>query len=383
MKIVIAPDSFKESLSAKLVCDCVEKGFKQVLPKADYIHLPLADGGEGTVDVILQNLAGSRQREQVAGPLGHPLDASWALIDDGNTAVIELAAASGLDLVPHKQRNPELTSSYGTGQLIKAALDLGVQKIIIGLGGSATNDGGSGIVQALGGQLLDEAGNELKPGGAELSRISSINLTNLHSRCHEVEVVLACDVTNPLTGHNGASFIFGPQKGASKKQVERLDLALQRFSKVAQQQTGKDYSQTTGFGAAGGAPLGLSLLFDIRIESGIEMVLDLLHVDTVLAQADLLITGEGRMDNQTLNGKTPIGIARRANAKKIPVIAIAGSLGENIDTLYGSMNAVFGSVRAAQDIKQVLEEAEANVIRASRNIAANLVLGHQLGSRLP
>ncbi len=378
MKIVIAPDSFKESLSAMAVATCIENGFSQVFKDAEFIKLPLADGGEGTVEVLLQALDGEKRYSQVTGPLGQSINAMWALLEGGKTALIEIAAASGLDLLVSEQREPLKATTFGTGEIIKQALDLGVEKILLGLGGSATNDGGAGILQALGGQLLDTQGNELPLGGAALADLASIDLSNLDQRCANVEFIVACDVDNPLCGESGASTVFGPQKGADAQQVKQLDSALQNFAEIGQQSTGINQKYTAGFGAAGGAPLGLSLAFTIQIKAGIEVILDVLNADLALKNADLLITGEGQMDNQTLQGKAPYGIAKRANQKNIPVIAIAGSLGTKVEALYDNINSIFGTVRSPQKLPQVLTEAEANLTRTARNIAATLLIGNRL-----
>ena len=283
MKIVIAPDSFKESLTAVSVAACIEKGFREIFPDAVYVTLPLADGGEGTVDVLLQGLAGQKRTHQVEGPLGGLVSADWAMLEPSvhsskRTALIEIAAASGLDLLTPEQRDPLVASSFGTGQLILEAIEQGAQTIILGLGGSATNDGGAGIVQALGGRLLDRNGQELGRGGAALAELASIDLTRLDSRCADVELIVACDVDNPLCGDNGASHIFGPQKGATPEQVLLLDKALANFAQIAEKQGcvggGEPVHSRIGYGAAGGTPMGLGLLFNMQIKPGIEMVLD-------------------------------------------------------------------------------------------------------------
>ncbi|WP_122081264.1 glycerate kinase [Vibrio coralliirubri] len=390
MKIVIAPDSFKESLSAVSVAACIEKGFCEIFPDAEYVTLPLADGGEGTVDVLLQGLVGQKRTYQVEGPLGALVNAEWAMLEpsDSNpnkTALIEIAAASGLDLLKPEQRDPLVASSFGTGQLILEAIEQGAQTIILGLGGSATNDGGAGIVQALGGTLLDNAGQELNRGGAALADLASIDLTGLDSRCADIELIVACDVDNPLCGDNGASHIFGPQKGATPEQVLMLDKALANFTQVAEIQglVGGDdpVHKRTGYGAAGGAPMGLGLLFNMQIKPGIEMVLDVLQADEVLKGADLVITGEGQMDNQTLQGKTPYGIAKRASLQGIPTIGVAGSLGSEVEALYGEMSSLFGTVRSPQTLEKVLQEADVNLTRTARNIAATLRLGHKISQK--
>ncbi|MEZ8066847.1 glycerate kinase [Vibrio sp. FF145] len=384
MKIVIAPDSFKESLDAHQVASCIEHGFADVFPHAEFVKMPLADGGEGTVDVLLEALNGKKKRLQTTDPIGRECTAYWASLEqavDGKkvkTALVEFAQASGLDRLTVEERSPLTASSYGTGLLIKDALDKGVEQIIIGLGGSATNDAGAGILQALGGKLFDKQGNELSGGGAELSQLASINLDGLHPRCKEVTFVVACDVNNPLCGESGASAVFGPQKGASQAQVEQLDTAIGHFADTAQAHTGTNHRDTAGFGAAGGTPLGLSLAFNIQIKAGIEMVLDALDADKVLEGASLVVTGEGQMDNQTLQGKTPFGIAQRAQQLNIPTIGIAGSLGQDVEKLYGSMSSLFGTVRSPQSLDQVLSEANQNLTRTARNIAATLKLGSQI-----
>ncbi|WP_261886045.1 glycerate kinase [Vibrio pomeroyi] len=384
MKIVIAPDSFKESLDAHQVASCIERGFADVFPYAEFVKLPLADGGEGTVDVLLTALNGKKQLLQTTDALGRECTAYWASLEqtvDGanvKTALVEFAQASGLDRLTVEERAPLIASSFGTGLLIKDALDQGVAQVIIGLGGSATNDAGAGILQALGGKLLDKQGNELSGGGAELSQLASIDLDGLHPRCKEVTFVVACDVNNPLCGESGASAVFGPQKGASQIHVQQLDAAIGHFADIAQAQTGVNHRDSTGFGAAGGTPLGLSLAFNIHIKAGIEMVLDALDADKVLEGASLVVTGEGQMDNQTLQGKTPFGIAQRAQKLNIPTIGIAGSLGEDVEKLYGSMSSLFGTVRSPQSLDQVLSEANQNLTRSARNIAATLKLGGQI-----
>ena len=384
MKIVIAPDSFKESLDAHQVASCIERGFADVFPYAEFVKLPLADGGEGTVDVLLTALNGKKQLLQTTDALGRECTAYWASLEqtvDGanvKTALVEFAQASGLDRLTVEERAPLTASSFGTGLLIKDALDQGVEQIIIGLGGSATNDAGAGILQALGGKLLDKQGNELSGGGAELSRLASMDLDGLHPRCKEVTFVVACDVSNPLCGESGASAVFGPQKGASQIQVQQLDAAIGHFADIAQAHTGINHRDSTGFGAAGGTSLGLSLAFNIQIKAGIEMVLDTLDADKALEGASLVVTGEGQMDNQTLQGKTPFGIAQRAQKLHIPTIGIAGSLGKDVEKLYGSMSSLFGTVRSPQSLDQVLSEASQNLTRSARNIAATLKLGGQI-----
>ena len=386
MKIVIAPDSFKESLDALSVATCIETGFRTIFPDAQYIKLPLADGGEGTVDVLLQGLSGEKKFTKVEGPLGEPVNAMWAMLtptasSPKKTALIEIAAASGLDLLSPDARDVKLASTFGTGQLILQAIDKGAEKIILGLGGSATNDGGAGILQALGGKLKTSGIEQIEKGGLALQALKHIDLSSLDPRCQQIEFIVACDVANPLCGLDGASHIFGPQKGASIDDVIQLDNALLNFALVANNAGYPNHLQSSGFGAAGGASMGLSLAFDLQMKPGIEMVLDTLNVDQLLHDADLVITGEGQMDNQTLQGKTPYGIAKRASLQGIPTIGIAGSLGTDVDDLYPQMSSLFGTVRSPQELTQVLNEAEMNLTRTARNIAATLSLGKQILSK--
>ncbi|VUS47175.1 glycerate kinase [Klebsiella grimontii] len=375
MKVVIAPDSFKESLSALEVCMHIKAGFKTHFPDAHYHLLPLADGGEGTVEVLLQALNGQKIVSQVEGPLGEPVLAEWALLEEGKTALIEIAAASGLDKLPPHRRNPLLASTFGTGQLIKEALDRGVNKLLLGLGGSATNDAGAGIIEALGGVFYNLKGEKISRGGQALVEVAHIDLSQLDERCAQLQCLIACDVTNPLTGLNGASHIFGPQKGATLDDAARLDAALAHFADLAHRLTGENHSNSPGYGAAGGTPLGLSLIFKTQIKPGIEMVLEVLEADKVLQGADLVITGEGQMDNQTLQGKTPFGIARKAVSLGIPVIGIAGSLGAESEALMHCFKGIFSAVRAPQSLEQVLAEAGMNLQRTASNVAAMLKLG--------
>ncbi|RKF14551.1 glycerate kinase [Alginatibacterium sediminis] len=378
MKIVIAPDSFKESLSAMQVAQCIENGFKSVFNEAEFVKLPLADGGEGTVDVLLQSVEGQRLVKSVVGPYGAKFLAHWGLLNQGKTAVVEIAAASGLELTNPARRNPGLSTSYGTGELIRHALDSGVDKIILGLGGSATNDGGAGILQALGARLLDSSGTVLPRGGAALELLDSLDLSQIHPRCRDVEFLIACDVKNPLCGPHGASAIFGPQKGATPAQIIELDSALRRFAQVVEQISGHDHCDTPGYGAAGGAPLGLSLVFDVQLLPGIDLILSALNAEDIFSEAQLVITGEGQMDNQTLQGKTPYGVAKLCKQLEIPCIGIAGSLGSEREELSDYFNATFASVRAPGSLRHALQEASENLTQTAANVARTLACGQQL-----
>jgi len=327
MKIVIAPDSFKESLSAPEVAQAIARGWLAVYPDAEIVLCPMADGGEGTVDAVLAATGGERREQVVQGPLATPVTAHWGWLGDG-TAVIEMAAASGLHHVPSGQRDPQVTSSYGTGELIIAALDAGATRIILGLGGSATNDGGSGLLRSLGVRFLDAGGNELRPGGAALAALQRVDLSALDKRLHNVQVEVAADVDNPLCGPKGASAVFGPQKGASAQQVEELDAALARLAEVVGEALGEDFSTFPGVGAAGGLGFAAKAFLGARFRPGIELVAELSGLADAVRGADLVITGEGRLDAQSLHGKTPVGVARVAREQGVPVIALAGSLGE-------------------------------------------------------
>jgi glycerate kinase len=376
MKIVIAPDSYKESLSAQQVADTIKAGFLVHFPDANYVTLPIADGGEGTLDSLIEAKRGEIRTLLVEGPLGQSIKARWGLFHDQQhtTGVIELAEASGIALNSAAERNIEKASTYGTGQLIKAALDHGVDRIILCLGGSATNDGGAGIAQALGVQLIDKHGAELQRGGAALVHLVTIDSRQLHPRASKIGWLVACDVSNPLCGVNGASAVFGPQKGATSEQVKLLDSALNHFSHKIEQTTGKNQSNTPGFGAAGGTPLGLALFAELQLKPGIDIVLDAVQLEHHIQDADLVITGEGQMDFQTLFGKAPFGVAKMARGHHVPAIGIAGSLGNDLTGLDDYFNAVFATVRAPQSLEQVLKEAQQNLKQTATNIAATLKL---------
>lgn len=357
MKIVIAPDSFKESLSAPEVASAIARGWAAVYPQAELCLRPMADGGEGTVDAVLAATAGERRELEVRGPLGTPVVAHWGWLE-GNTAVIEVAAASGLHRLPREQRDATITSSYGTGELIRAALDAGAQRIILGLGGSASNDGGAGLLQALGVRFLDASGRELAPGGAALSALDQLDLSALDGRLLRVQVEVAADVDNPLCGPHGASAVFGPQKGASAQQVEALDAALGRLAHIVAGTLGEDFRAFPGAGAAGGLGFAAKALLKAHFRPGIELVAELSGLAEALLGADLAITGEGCLDAQSLRGKTPVGVARLAHAAGVPVIALAGSLAEDYQRLYAEgIGAAFSLVPGPLSLEQACARA--------------------------
>lgn len=376
MKIIIAPDSFKESLTAMQVAEAIEQGFSEIFPQAEYIKLPMADGGEGTVESMVAATGGERVNVEVTGPLGAPVKAFYGWMGDGETAVIEMAAASGLHLVAPEQRNPLITTSYGTGELILAALNHGARKIILGIGGSATNDGGAGMMQALGVQLSDQQGKALTVGGAALVQLVDIDLSQLDDRLAQTDILVACDVDNPLCGAKGASAVFGPQKGATPERVQQLDAALQHYGEKIEQVTGKSVINVAGAGAAGGMGAALFGLLNARLQPGIEIVTEALKLAAAVQEADLVITGEGRIDSQTIYGKTPVGVARVAKRFDIPVIAIAGSMAPDYEVVHQhGLDAVFSVLNHIQTLPEALEEASDNIRITARNVAAVWKMG--------
>ncbi|MBP4132605.1 glycerate kinase [Gallibacterium anatis] len=375
MKIVIAPDSFKESLTALQVAQAIEIGFKKIFPDAEYIKVPMADGGEGTVQSLIDAWQGQSMVTEVTAPLGNKVLAEWGLSADRKTAIIEMAAASGLHLVAENERNPLITGSYGTGELIKAALNFGVEKIILGIGGSATNDAGVGMLQALGAAFLDDEGKPLVAGGAALKQLSKIDLPALDPRLATTQIEVACDVDNPLCGERGASAVFGPQKGATAAMIKELDAALSLFSQKVKQQLNKDIANIAGAGAAGGMGAGLQLLPKCRLKSGVDIILEATHLSKVVADADLVITGEGRMDSQTVYGKTPVGVAKTAKRFHKPVIAIVGCLRADYEVVYDAgIDAVFPIIRNLASLSDTLAQGRENLISTAQNVARTLKL---------
>ncbi len=371
MKIVIAPDSFKESLSALEVADAIADGIAELLPDAECLRLPVADGGEGTVRALVDATGGSVIAQTVTGPLGTPVDAFYGLLGDGRTAAIEMAAASGLELVPPADRDPLRATTRGTGELIRATLDRGVRRVVIGLGGSATNDGGAGMAQALGARLLGADGREIGPGGGALADLQTIDVSALDPRLEGLEVQAACDVTNPLTGDKGASAVFGPQKGATPEMVATLDANLAHYGRLIEAQLGREVMSLPGGGAAGGLGAALYAFVGATLRPGIEIVLDLVDFDAQLDGADLVITGEGRIDGQSVHGKTPVGVARRAHARGIPVVVLAGSVGAGYEDVFAEgISAVFPIVSGPQSLDDALRTGAANLARSARNLMA-------------
>lgn len=369
LTIVLAPDSFKESMTAKEVCESMEAGIKKINKDITCIHVPMADGGEGTMQSLVDATYGKVYSLNVVGPLGDEIKAEYGILGDGEIGILEMASASGIHLVPKEKRNPLITTSYGTGQLIKACLDKGVKKLLIGIGGSATNDGGAGVVQALGGKLLDKDGNELSFGGGELKKLHKIDLTNFDKRLKDVKIEVACDVNNPLCGEKGASNVFGPQKGATPEMIDLLDDSLNHYASVIKEQIGKDVLNVPGAGAAGGLGAGLMAFLNGELKKGIEMVIEYSKLEEKVKDADMVWTGEGSIDFQTQYGKTPIGVAKIAKKYNKPVIALAGRVGDNIDVLYeNGIDSIFGIIRELTDIDQALLNGKRNIQKTSEDI---------------
>lgn len=333
MKVIVAPNSFKGSLTASQAAAAIARGVREAMPDAEVVQVPVADGGEGTVEALVSARRGTYHSVQVEGPLGDRVQAVYGLIDDGRTGVVELASASGLTLIPPDKRDPRKASTYGFGQLLEAVRRHGVAQIIAGIGGSATNDGGAGLAQALGYRLVDESGHDLPRGGAALARLERIDASGFDPGWRSVKVMVACDVTNPLTGPEGASYVYGPQKGADAEAVRELDRALTRLAQVIERDLGKKVADVPGAGAAGGAGAGLVAFLDAKLVPGAPLVVDASGFDESLPGARLVITGEGRVDGQTAFGKAPGEVAKRAKAARIPTLLLAGSKGPGWEAL--------------------------------------------------
>lgn len=377
MRIIVAPDSFKGSVSALAVSNAMERGILTVFPDSEIVKVPIADGGEGTVEALVTATGGQIIYEEVSGPLGDQVKAHWGILGDSETAVIEMAAASGLPLIPAQQRNPRVTSTYGTGQLIKAVLDRGLRKLIIGIGGSATNDGGAGMVKALGARFLAADGTELPPGGAALAGLAQIDISGLDQRLKDMVIMVACDVDNPLCGTRGASRVYGPQKGATPDMVAELDAALKVYASVARAVTGKDVAELPGAGAAGGLGAGLLFFTNAQLRPGVEIVLETTGFAGLMSAADLVVTGEGRTDFQTAYGKAPVGVAKIAKQYQVPVLCIAGGLGQGHEDVYdhgvdGLMSVVPQPMSLEECMQCGAELIESATIRVMRLVKVGM-----------
>ena len=370
MKFVLAPDSFKESLTAKEVADAMEVGIKKIFKDAECVKVPMADGGEGTVQSLVDATDGKIYEVVVTGPLGNKVNAKYGILGDGQTAVIEMAEASGIHYVKKEDRNPLITTTFGTGELIKSALDKGVKKIIIGIGGSATNDGGAGMLQALGAKLLDKDNKEIPFGGGGLSELVKINLDDFDKRIKEVEIEVACDVSNTLTGKEGASAVFGPQKGATEEIIKILDENLHHYADIVNKTIGKDMENQKGSGAAGGLGFALLAFFDCKLNRGIDIVIKYADLSEKMKGASYVITGEGSIDSQTKFGKTPFGVSQVAKQYDIPVIGIAGNVGEGIDELYDlGFDSILSIMPGVMTLDKALSNAKENIENTLENVA--------------
>lgn len=374
-RYLCAPDSFKESLTAMEAARAMAQGIENADHDAEVRCLPMADGGEGTARALVDATGGSMRAVPVHDPLGRPVEGHFGLLADGTTAVVETAEASGLALLEAKERNPLIASSYGTGELMLAAVRSGAKRIIVGLGGSATNDAGAGLLQALGVRLLDKNGNDLAHGGAALANLTTIDISTMDPALKNVAITAACDVTNPLTGPTGASAVFGPQKGASKDDVATLDAALAHFAQVIDSQLGVAVNDVPGAGAAGGIGAALKGFLNAEFRPGIAIVIEQSGLDAAAQWADVVFTGEGSIDFQTKFGKTPAGVAETAKRHGKPVIAVAGHIGTGIDELHEvGIDAVFGIAPGAASLSELLADAAANVIRTTEQIVRTLQL---------
>ncbi|GIA19350.1 glycerate kinase [Vibrio cholerae] len=375
MKVVIAPDSFKESLTAKQVCDAIQAGLARVWHDAKFVAIPVADGGEGTVQSLVDATQGRLVEVKVMGPQGKRVEAFYGMLGDNQTAVIEMAAASGLHHVPLAQRDPKLTTSFGTGELIRHALDQGVTKLIIGLGGSATNDGGVGMLAALGACFTNADGDPIQLTGGGLRELTHIDLQDFDPRLQNCDILVACDVNNPLCGDKGASAVFGPQKGATPEDVQLLDGALRQFGLLTEKVTGKMVLESAGAGAAGGMGAALLAYTQAILRPGIEIVLETVQLAHQVIDADLVITGEGRIDSQTVHGKTPMGVAKVAKRFDVPVLALCGCTGDNYQAVYQcGIDAVFAAVPRAMSLEDALKESDFNLADLAENVARLWVL---------
>lgn len=379
MKVVIAPQSFKGSISALNAAKAMEEGVRRVVSDVETVLVPVADGGDGTLDTLVEATDGEIRSATVTGPIGKPVMAEWGALGDGKTAMIEMARTSGLALLSLDERDPLRATTFGLGEVIREALNAGFRSFIVGIGGSATNDAGAGMAQALGVRLLDEAGNDLPPGGAALAGLHRIDTSALDERAVEAQFSVACDVSNPLTGPEGASAVYGPQKGATPELVEQLDAALKNFARVVERDIGTSINDVPGSGAAGGLGGGMMAFLDGSLRAGVDIVLDQVDLDDKLERADLVITGEGQLDFQTVYSKAPIGVTWRARERGIPVVAISGSLGQGFEDVHAEgIDAVASIVCAPMS----LEEASTRGGELIADATAEAMRFMKVGSRV-
>jgi glycerate kinase len=366
VKVVVAPNAFKGSLTASEAAAAIARGVRQAMPDAQVVEVPVADGGDGTVEALVSAHHGEYRSVEVEGPLGDPVRATYGLIDAGRTGVVELASASGLTLIPPERRDPRRASTYGFGQLLEAVRAAGVGTIIAGIGGSATNDGGAGMAQALGYRLFDASGRDLAQGGAALASLERLDPAGFDTRWRSVKMMVACDVTNPLTGPQGASAVYGPQKGADDRAVRELDAALARLASVIERDLGKRVGEVPGAGAAGGAGAGLIAFLDAALVPGAPLIVDASGFDAQVEGAGLVITGEGRADDQTAFGKAPGEVAKRGKEARIPVLLIAGSKGPGWEALTGlGVTSIVTLDEEGDNLQQLMRDAGPALTRAA------------------
>lgn len=383
-KIVIAPDSFKGNLTSLEVASCLEKGIKRVLPKVTCVKVPMADGGEGTVQSMVDAAKGKMVSKRVKGPAGKLVTAKYGWLAKQKTAVIEMAEASGLPLVKGREKNPLKTTTYGTGQLILDAINKGAKRIIIGIGGSATNDGGSGMAQALGVKFLDAKGKEIKAlgSGGMLAKISSIDVSSIDHRIAKTKVIVACDVENPLCGKKGASHVFGPQKGATPTMVKQLDENLKHLGKLISRDLKINVVRMPGAGAAGGLGAGLVAFAGAKLESGIDIVVKATNLAKYIKGADLVLTGEGRVDFQTAFGKTPSGVAKAAKSHNVPVIAIGGALSDDARLVFDhGIDCIESAAAKDMTLETAIKNSKQDLANAAERVIRMILIGKKMASK--
>ena len=379
MKIVVAPQAFKGSISALEAANAMREGVLRVVSDAEVVTVPVADGGDGTLETLIEGSNGRIHEIEVTGPLGERRVAEWGAMGDGATAVLEMARTSGLALVPEERRNPLVATTYGLGEAMRHAMGSGYRRFIVGIGGSATNDAGAGMAQALGVRLLDESGNELEPGGAALAKLHRIDMSSLDEVVNECEFLVACDVNNPLTGPTGASAIYGPQKGATPEMIRELDAALSHFADVVVRDIGVEVSDVAGAGAAGGLGGGLIAFVGGQLRAGVDIVLDTVGLDDYLTDCDLVITGEGSMDHSTIYNKAPVGVAARAKRLGIPVVGISGSLGSGFQDVHDyGIDGLSAITSGPMTLDEASERASELIANTAEQVMRLLNVGGQL-----
>ena len=384
MKIVLAPDSFKGSLTSLQVANAFEKGVKRALPKANCIKVPMADGGEGTVQSLVDATGGKFVRKQVVGPVGKKVSARYGLLADGETAVIEMAEASGLPLATGKDRNPLKTTTYGTGELMLDAVKRGARKIILGIGGSATNDGGVGMAQAIGVRFLNKQGREINEygSGGMLDKIAGVDLRQLHPDIKKTKIIVACDVNNPLCGKQGASHVFGPQKGATPVMVKKLDANLKHLASIVRKDLRKDIAKRKGAGASGGLGFGLVAFARATMKSGIDIVLEATQIEQHFKKADLVLTGEGQVDFQTAFGKTPSGVAKAARKYGVPTIAIGGGITDDANGVFAhGIDGLESSIARDMSLDEAISRSPQNLANAAERVIRLVMIGKKIADK--